>query len=158
MVAMSISVVVLLANIYLFNTAHRDLSVARSVTVATNLATDKVAEFRAMTIAQIAAAVPPVSPVPCPSSTRTNPLNRRQGSDISVRDGISFTRTWVVASVDLDHNGTPNNECDDSPDMCSELSNVASCDVVSVSLEVTWSLANKDHRVAMATFVTGKTS
>ncbi len=44
---MSIAIVVLLANIYLFNTAHKDLARARSITEATNLATSKIADFRA---------------------------------------------------------------------------------------------------------------
>ena len=50
---MAISIVVLLANIYLFNTAHRNLAHARSITDATNLATGKIADFRAMTIEEI---------------------------------------------------------------------------------------------------------
>lgn len=47
MVAMSISMVVLLANIYLLNTAHKDFAQARAVTAATNLATGKIADLRA---------------------------------------------------------------------------------------------------------------
>ena len=47
MIALSISIVVLLANIYLLNTAHKDLARARSITAATNLATSKIADFRA---------------------------------------------------------------------------------------------------------------
>lgn len=171
MIAMSISVIVVLANIYLFNTTHRDLSLARTVTQATNLATEKIAEFRAKTIAEIAAASSPISPPPCPSSARTNPLNRGQGSDTRCPEcanddctasdcssaATRFDRTWRVASVDLDHNSTPDNECDDTPDMCSSVSSLGSCDVVNVSVEVAWYLGNKNHRVAMTTFVTGNT-
>ena len=47
MIALSISIIVLLANIYLINTAHKDLARARSITAATNLATSKIADFRA---------------------------------------------------------------------------------------------------------------
>lgn len=47
MIALSLAIVVLLANIYLINTAHKDLARARSITAATNLATGKIADFRA---------------------------------------------------------------------------------------------------------------
>ena len=47
MVALSISIIVLLANIYLINTAHKNLARARSITAATNLATSRIADFRA---------------------------------------------------------------------------------------------------------------
>ena len=47
MIALSLAIVVLLANIYLINTAHEDLARARSITAATNLATGKIADFRA---------------------------------------------------------------------------------------------------------------
>ena len=52
MIAMSIAIVVLLANIYLFNTAQRDFALAKSVTEATNLATNRIADFRAMSISR----------------------------------------------------------------------------------------------------------
>ena len=47
MIALAISIAVLFANIYLFNTAHKELARARSITAATNLATSKIADFRA---------------------------------------------------------------------------------------------------------------
>ena len=156
LIAMSVSIVVLLANIYLFNTAHKDLALARSITTATNLATSRIADFRAMTIQQIEAASTPVLPPPCPSSA--NPLHRRRGSDTPTIDGILFTRTWVVSVVDRDHNGTPNNECDDIPDMMTDVTVFNSSGVVKVSLEVTWTLSNKDHHVAIVTLITPKVS
>ena len=170
---MSIAIIALLANLYLFNRANTDLALSRSLTSATNLATDKIAEFRAMTMTQIQAAAPnaPV-PLPCPSSTPANPLNRRVGSDTRCPDcpdsdcaggscsaaATRFTRTWVVSAVDLDHHGTPSNECDDTPDMCSDVLNLGSCDVVEVGLDVTWTQENKPHRVTMTTFIAGKSS
>lgn len=47
MIALSISIIVLVANISLINRAHKDLARARSITAATNLATSKIADFRA---------------------------------------------------------------------------------------------------------------
>lgn len=171
MIALSISIVVLLANIYLINTTNKSNAQASAISAATNLATSKIADFRAMTIVQINAAAPAFQP-PCPPSATPytlNPLNRRQGSDISTVDGVQFTRTWVVSDVDLDHNGTssdtdvdqngvPDSECDDTPDMVG--------DVVKIVLDVTWlpqhikiSTTNQNkglHHIKMATFVTGR--
>lgn len=50
MVAMTISIVALLANLYLFNTAAKDLSLARALTNATNLATTKLGTARTRAI------------------------------------------------------------------------------------------------------------
>jgi prepilin-type N-terminal cleavage/methylation domain-containing protein len=150
MIALSISVVVLLANIYLFNTAHRDLALARSITEATNLATSKIADFRAMTIAQINAASPTVS-------GGANPLGIRQGSDTLCPDcpdsacsssdcspaAIRYTRTWVVSAIDLELANPP------VADLVGDL--------VKAKIDVTWTLRSKDHRVSIATFTTGKT-
>ena len=86
MTAMVVTITVMLANLYLFNIAHGNLSQSRALTAATNLAAGKVAEFRGMTIAQIKAAAPESTP------TRL--------------DGIDFTRTWVVTDVDLNSDGT----------------------------------------------------
>jgi prepilin-type N-terminal cleavage/methylation domain-containing protein len=186
MVAMSISIVALLANLFLFNTASKDLAAARSLTDATNLAMEKIADFRSKTIAQIQAETPylpggtppvlrgqtgttlPVQSLCIPSSV--NPLLRRWGRETNCPDcayadcesstcpvEAIFTRTWLVTAVDLDHHGTPNNECDDTPDMCTDALNMVSCDVVNVSLDVSWTQADKVHHVTMTTFVTGVT-
>lgn len=149
MIALSISVVVLLANIYLFNTAHRDLALARSITEATNLATSKIADFRAMTIVQINAAAPTVA-------GGANPLGVRQGSDTLCPEcpgfdcsggdcspaAIRFTRTWIVSSIDLQNASPP------VADLVGDL--------VKVKIDITWMLRNKDHHVTLSSFTTGK--
>lgn len=117
MAAMAITITVMLANLSLFNTARTNLSRGRAITLATNLATSKISDFKAMTIAQITT-----------------------GSDIPTADGIQFYRSWVVSNVDLQNDGTP--------DMVG--------DVVKVTLNVGWVLANKSHHVTMATFLAGK--
>lgn len=47
MIAMSVAITVLLANIYLFNTSQKDFALAKTITEATNLATNRIADFRA---------------------------------------------------------------------------------------------------------------
>jgi prepilin-type N-terminal cleavage/methylation domain-containing protein len=149
MVAMSISIVALLANIYLINTANRDLALARSLTDATNLATNRIADFRAMTVAEINASAPTVQ-------GGANPLNIRQGSDTKCPDcpgsdcsssncspaATRFTRTWVVSAIDLQHANPP------VADLVGDL--------VKVNVEVSWTLLSKVHRVTMTSFATGK--
>lgn len=132
--AMAITITVMMANLYLFNTAQRNLAFSRSLTNATNLATNRIADFRAMTMAEIDAATPTVLPSP-------NPLNQRRGSDTASVDGLQFNRTWVVSAVDIEHDGIP--------DLTGE--------VVKIKVEVEWTLATKSHRVTMTTFSTGKT-
>jgi len=150
MIAMSISIVVLLANSYLINIANRDLAVARSLTDATNLATIKIADFRAMTIADINTSSPTV-----PGGA--NPLNIRQGSDTRCPDCpdadcshadcspavTRFTRTWTVSGVDLEHTTPP------VADMVGDL--------VKIDIAVDWTLRSKSHHIAMTSFTTGKT-
>lgn len=163
LVALSISVVALLANLFLVNNANQNLALARSLTDATNLATNKIASFNAKTITQITAESPTIL-TPCPANVSplsTNPLNRHSGweyawaADDAAHTGVRFKVSWVMSSIDLDHHGTPANECDDSPNMCSDLLDIGSCDVVNLDVEVTWTLANRSHSVTMATFVTG---
>ena len=135
MIALAISIAVLFANIYLFNTAHKDLALARSVTSATNLATSRIADFRAMTIAQINAASPTVT---------GGPLAVRQGADVTTLDGVQFTRTWVVSAIDL-QNATP-----PVADLVGDL--------VKIRVDVAWTQANRNHNVTLTTFTTGKAS
>jgi prepilin-type N-terminal cleavage/methylation domain-containing protein len=148
MIALSISVVVLLANIYLFNTAHRDLALARSITEATNLATGTLAVLKSRTIAQINATTNNV-PSGLVVGTHTDdpnspPAEPADPSDLVKRqqiEGTTFSRVWAVSNADIDGNGTP------------ELVG----DLVKVKIEVTWTLRNKVHRVSMTTFTTGNT-
>lgn len=134
MIAMAITIVVMLANLTLFNTAQRNLAHARALTEATNLASGRLADFRAMTIAQIEAAAPDLDASP-------NPLRVRRGSDAATADGVPFTRSWAVSDVDLAQDG--------AADLVG--------DAVKIRVEVTWELAGRQHRVAMASITTGKT-
>lgn len=47
MIALAVAITVLLANIYLFNTSQKDFALAKNITEATNLATSRIADFRA---------------------------------------------------------------------------------------------------------------
>lgn len=84
MTAMVITITVMLANLYLFDTARKNLAQSRALTAATNLATNKIAELKAKDIAAIVS-----------------------GTEITPADDIPFTSTWVVSDVDLDHDGNP---------------------------------------------------
>ncbi len=84
MTAMAITIIVMLANLYLFDIARKNLAQSRALTAATNVATSKIAALKATAIAAIAS-----------------------GSETTTSDGIQFASTWVVSNVDLDHNGTP---------------------------------------------------
>ena len=131
--AMAITIVVMLANLFLFSTASKNLAAARVLTEATNLATGSLSNFRAMTIAQIEAAAPSVDPTP-------NPLDVRRGTDTVTAGGVPFTRTWVVSRVDLEGDGIA--------DMVGDL--------LSIKVDVAWTRAGRDHRVSMTTFTTGE--
>jgi prepilin-type N-terminal cleavage/methylation domain-containing protein len=133
LIAMAITVAVMLANLALFDTAHRNLAYSRALTEATNLATNRIADFKTMAVADILNAAPNVQASP-------NPLNVRWGSDTPTVDGVLFTRTWTFSSVDVDH--------DAAPDMVGDL--------VKVKMDVTWTMAGRAHHVSMATFTTGK--
>jgi prepilin-type N-terminal cleavage/methylation domain-containing protein len=148
MAAMAISIVALLANIYLINTANRDLALARSLTDATNLATTRIADFRAMTIADINATATP--------DGGANPLNVRRGSDTQCPDcpdancshadcspsATRFNRSWIVSAIDLEHATPP------VADLVGDL--------VKIDVAVDWTLRNKPHHVALTSFTTGK--
>lgn len=133
MIAMSIAIVVLLANIYLFNTSQKNFALAKSVTEATNLATSRIADFRAMTIVEINAAAPTVT---------GGVLFERKGSDVVTVEGVPFTRTWVVSAIDLQQTSPP------VADLVGDL--------VKIKIDVAWRLQNTDHHVTMTTFSTGK--
>lgn len=148
MVALSISIVVLLANLFLFNTAQRNLALSRSVTNATNLATNTVAVLKSRTIAQISDTTDNVVSG-LTTGTHTDdqvaaPADPADPGDLEKRqmiDGTTYSRTWRVSNIDIDGNGTP--------DLVGDL--------VKISLVVTWTLASKSHQVTMATFTTGRT-
>jgi len=132
-IAMAIGLVVMLANLFLFGTASRDLAASRALTDATNLATGKIADFRAMSLPEIVAAAPSVDPSP-------NPLEVRRGTETVAAGGTTFTRAWAVSLADLGGDG--------APDLVGEL--------LRIRVEVSWSVAGRGHSVSMATFTTGK--
>jgi prepilin-type N-terminal cleavage/methylation domain-containing protein len=138
MAAMAITVVVMMANLSMFDTAQKRLAGGRALTKATNIATERINDFKTMTISQIFAAAPTV--------VVAGPVRRYRGSDSGQFLGagetgdLVYTRTWDVSDVDYDHDGVP--------DMAG--------DVVKVSVTVTWDLQGKSHAVTMASFTTGK--
>jgi prepilin-type N-terminal cleavage/methylation domain-containing protein len=99
MIALSISVVVLLANLYLFNIAHRDLALARSITAATNLATGKIADLRARVIN---------APL-CFDAATTVPNSKWENYGFT-GNGSPCTRPGTTGSI------SPNNTGDLNPD------------------------------------------
>lgn len=134
-IAMAIGIIVLLANLFLFSTAQKNLAAARVLTEATNLATTTIAGFRSMTIAEIEAAAPTLDPGP-------NPLAVRRGSDTVTVAGTPFARAWIVSRVDLEHDGVAD----------------LAGDLVRIRVEVGWTAAGRAHQVTMTTFATGKQS
>jgi prepilin-type N-terminal cleavage/methylation domain-containing protein len=135
-VAMAVTIVVMLANLYMFNTAQKDLAFGKSLTNATNLATGKIDDFKTQTIPQIKTAAPDVQASP-------NPLDVRRGTDTVTLDGVAYTRTWTVSDIDLENAAV---------NPVAELVG----DLVKIKVDVAWSAANKGHHVTMATFTTGK--
>lgn len=158
MIALSIAIVVLLANIYLFNTSQKDFAMAKSVTEATNLASSKIADFRAMAISRAADSTDINRSSPCVSG---GPLNVRRGGEqlctgcavcsdqtICASDAClppdfkSFITTWTVSDIDLQQTNPP------VADLVGDL--------VKIKVDVFWMAANKRHQVTMTTFTTGK--
>jgi len=135
-VAMAVTIVVMLANLTMFNTAQKNLAFSRALTNATNLATGKVDQFKTMTITEIKNAAPDVRTPP-------NPLDIRQGTEAASVEGVQYALTWTVSDVDLENAAV---------NPVAELVG----DVVKITLDVAWTAANKDHHVTMATFTTGK--
>lgn len=140
MVAMAIGVVVLLANIALINTAHKNLAHAKSITAATDLATSKLADFRAMTIPQITAA----SPTDLGGGAHS-------GNDSVTVDGLLYERSWVVSSIDLNPAAPP------AADLVGDLVKIR-VDVAWISkhVPVAWTPENNGrHHVLISTLTTG---
>jgi prepilin-type N-terminal cleavage/methylation domain-containing protein len=132
MISMAVTITVLLANLYIFNTVQKNLAFGRATTAATNLATDKIADFRGLTVAEIFTAAP--------TTVAASPLRIRTGFDQRTADGVLFTRAWTVSDVDVDG--------DANRDLADEL--------VKVSIDVAWSMSGITHKVAMSTFTTGR--
>jgi len=82
MVSMAITLTVTMAILGMFNHAYRLYARSQKLTVATNLATSKLADFRAMTVGAIKA---------------ENPK-----SEARVVNGFQYTLNWSVDDVDVD--------------------------------------------------------
>lgn len=157
--AMLIGVVVLTANLTLFNFAQKDFAFSRSLTDATNLATATLADFKTMTVNQInlTTAVPTAAEKTA-DLARKPPLGlggplvvgwheETPGhaaapgkGDCTRIGGRVFCRSWCVSNVDVEPDGTA--------DMVG--------DIVKVKLVVDWWVGAKRHTVTLATLTTGK--
>jgi hypothetical protein len=87
LLSMAIASTVLLAVLGMFNTAFITFGNSKMLTMATNLAYGKVADFKTMTVAAIVAQTPKIQNYP--------PLK-------AVPDYIC---TWTVSNVDVDNDG-----------------------------------------------------
>lgn len=83
-IAMAIFMTVMLAVLSMFDTSHRLFAKSRQMTKATNLATDKMADFRLTDLVAIV-----------------------NGNDTVNAEGTTFTRTWTVSNVDVDGDTVP---------------------------------------------------
>jgi len=120
LISMAITLTVTMAILGMFNHAYRLYARSQNLTVATNLATSKLADFRAMTVDVIKA---------------QNPK-----SEARVVNGLQYTLNWSADDVDIDG--------DSVVDMVGDL--------VKISLDVSWTHADRAHSVSMATMTTGK--
>ena len=169
MIAMAVAIAVLLANVYLFNRAQKDLAQARAVTAATNLATSKIADFRAMTIdavnatatintggalyvrrgceyvtdgGEVFAMVHSAGVCRC-KTNEYDSVGQTFACDgeTDVRRTL-FKRTWVVSAIDLEHATPP------VADLVGDLAKI--------KVDVLWpSESAVQHRVTLTTFTTG---
>lgn len=87
MISMAIALTVTLAILGMFNHAYRIYAGNRRLTVATNLASRKFTEFKAMTVADIKGQTPK--------------------SETQVVKGIPYTLDWTADDVDVDGDSTP---------------------------------------------------
>lgn len=83
--ATMVGMIAFTANLAMFNFAARDFAYSRSLTNATNLATEKMNDFKTRTVAEILA------------DAKT---------DTVTIDGTAYTRAWTVGNVDVDADGT----------------------------------------------------
>lgn len=85
-VAMGITLTVTMAILGMFNSAYRLYAKNQRLTVATNLASRKISDFRTMTVDAIKA---------------ENPKN-----ETSVVSGVQYALDWTADGVDVDGDGT----------------------------------------------------
>jgi hypothetical protein len=99
MVALSIAITVLLANIYLFNTAQKNLALARSLTDATNLATSGIADLRTRVIS-----------APMCFDATTNVPNDKLENFSFTGNGSPCTRAGIAGDINPDYPGLVNED------------------------------------------------
>ena len=99
MIAMSIAIVVLLANIYLFNTAQKNFTLAKSVTEATNLATSRIADFRTRVIN-----------APLCFDAITVAADPKRNNYVFAGNGSPCTNLGVTGDINPDYPGLVNEE------------------------------------------------
>lgn len=136
-----VGVIALTANLAMFNYANRDFAYSRSLTEATNIATNQFAYFKTRTISEINATTNLVaSGLRIGTHTETTALgNCEPPAD---HYGITFCRNWEVWNVDVDSDGTA--------DM--------SGDLVKINLTVNWTIGARPHQITMTNMTTGKPS
>lgn len=84
---MTITVIVMMAILGMFNQAYRLYARNKRLTVATNLAYSKLADFKAKTVGDIKA---------------ENPKDENR-----VVEGIPYALDWTVSDIDVDGDSTP---------------------------------------------------
>lgn len=99
MIAMSIAIIVLLANIYLFNTSQKNFALAKSITEATNLATSRIADFR-----------PQVINAPLCFEADTSDPNPKRANYGFVGNGSPCTNAGVTGDINPDYPGLVNED------------------------------------------------
>lgn len=147
MVAMAMAMIVLLANIFLINTAHRNMARAKVLTDATNLAADTLAALRTRTLAEVNATTDGIASGFVVGThvddAVQEPLSPADAANLVRRQQVGttvFTRTWTVSNVDSDADGVA--------DLVG--------DIVKVRVDVAWAAGGRDHHVTMATLTTGR--
>jgi Tfp pilus assembly protein PilV len=153
-----VGVIALTANLAMFNYASRDFSYSRSLTEATNIATNQFADFKTKTIAEINATATAATTAEKtaikadrPSITDaqiTTLLVGLRRATVALGNceppadhyGYTFCPNWEVWKVDVDNDGTA--------DMDGQL--------VKIRLTVNWTIGSKPHHVTMTGITMGK--
>jgi Tfp pilus assembly protein PilV len=162
MMAGLVGVLALTANLVMFNYANRDFAYSRSLTEATNIATNQFSYFKTRTIAEINATV---STATTAEKTAIK-ADRTFITDAQIAGllvglhretttlgnceppadhyGITFCKNWEVWNVDVD------SPADNIADMAG--------DIIKIRLTVNWTIGNRPHQITMTNMTTGKPS
>jgi hypothetical protein len=153
-----IGVIALTANLAMFNYANRDFAYSRSLTEATNIATNQLADFKTQAIDEPLVTDDILGSVTV-ATTAEKTADPRLASALLIglhrenatlnncllpadHYGITFCRNWEVWKVDVDGDGTADMDGD----------------IVKIRLTVNWTVGNRPHQVTMTTLTTGKPS